>query len=124
MTMKQTEHQKLLMTTNFMRVHRYGMVRLRTGRIIAVPICAIFRWDKYYFMIHLNGDVTECSTGAKAIQTFKTDPEKALVEAVTYFEHKKYYFSTSVGNILVKYQENLLSYNCALIDPCLFITYG
>lgn len=108
--------QKLLQTIKFTRINKNGFIRSCSGELVSFPVCAVFTWNRYSFMVHPNGDITECSSGARVISTGKICPEEAACDSIPFIESKRYYFSTAVGNILVRYNTNLTAYNFTVVD--------
>jgi len=118
--------------SNFVEVNGIGKIHLKNHDCADVFVYGYFKMFNWHFIVHQDIEdpehivVSEASTGC--LLQSKTNYE--TVEDALYFEipiiqAKRYYFATSVGNILVAYQKNLLKENLGLrtlaIDTALWM---
>ena len=118
--------------SNFVEVNGIGKIHLKDHTIADVFVYGYFKMFRWYFIVHQDITdpehlvVSEASTGCcLQDKTNYMTVEDALYYELPHIQAKQYYFATSVSNILVKYQKNLLKENLGLrtlaIDTALWI---
>lgn len=96
------------------------------GSLRDVQVYGNFQFYRWWFIVHQDIDypngynVSEASTGC-SLQDYEyyESLEEALKCIIPLIESKRYYFATSVSDVLVKYNQNLLKVNVGTITPFL-----
>ena len=114
--MQKNQNEKQIF--NFIEVNGIGTVATKSG-YRDVFVYGYFKKWNWWFMVHRDIKdpryltVSEASTGRQLrVETYYT-VEDALHFALPFIEEKRYYFATSVGNVLTETQTNLLKRNTA-----------
>lgn len=126
------QNQSEKTTFNFIEVNGLGKIHLVNHDITDVFVYGYFEMFRWHFIVHQDIEdpehivVSEASTGCLLRHGVNyADVEAALYYAVPFIKTKRYYFATSVGDILVKYQKNLLKENLGIrtlaIDTALWM---
>ena len=125
-------HQSEKTTFEFVEVNGFGKIHLKDHTIADVFVYGYFKMFRWYFIVHQDITdlehlvVSEASTGCLLQdKTNYMTVEDALYFEIPKIQAKQYYFATSISNILVKYQKNLLKENLGLrtlaIDTALWM---
>lgn len=111
-------NQNERLTSDFVEVNGIGTVPLKGGGYRDVFVYGYFtKWDKWSFIVHQDVlcpglvAVSEASTGYSVMDENYYSIEDALHFALPFIEQKRYCFATSVSDVLVKTQTNLLKRN-------------
>lgn len=113
--MKQ-ESRKERTISNFIEVNGIGTVATKKG-YRDVLVYGYFIWSRWSFIVHQEIEnpelitVSEASTGYRLRHENYSSIEDALHFALPFIEDKRYYFATSVGDVLIRTQTNLLKRN-------------
>ena len=103
-------------TSNFIEVNGIGTVATNKG-YRDVFVYGYFKKWHWWFMVHADLEnpeyvtVSEASTGRKLRDESYYTVEDALYFSLPFINEKRYYFSTRVGDILVKTQCDLSKRN-------------
>lgn len=114
------ESQSLKKISNFIEVNGIGTVRMEDNSLRDVFVYGYFKMFHWWFIVHQDVNdleymvVSEASSGAILTDYCYPTVENALRAALPIIEEKRFYFSTSVGDILVKYGSNLMRRNISL----------
>ena len=119
-------------TFDFIEVNGFGKVHLKDHTIADIFVYGYFQMFRWYFIVHQDITDPECVVVSEASSGYllQGHTNYATVEDALYFEvpfiqKKQYYFATSVGDVLVKHQRNLLKANLGLrtlaIDTALWM---
>lgn len=109
--------QNIKTIINFVEVNGIGTISLTDGTLRDVLVYGYFKKWHWYFIVNQDTYyedcvvVSEASTGRILTDYCYPDVESALRSVLPYIEEKHYYFSTTVGNILVKTKCNLCKRN-------------
>lgn len=125
-------NQSAKKTSNFVEVNGMGKIHLRNHAIADVFVYGYFQMFGWHFIVHQDIEdpehlvVSESSSGCCLQGNINyMSVEDALYYELPFIQSKRYYFATSVGDILVKYQKNLLKENLGLrtlaIDTALWM---
>lgn len=112
--MQKNQNEKTIF--NFIEVNGVGTVAIGSGYRDVIVRGYFKRWN-WYFMIHHSVEdpqyltVSEASTGRRLIPETYYSIEDALHFVLPFIDKKRYYFSTTTQNILVRTQCNLLRRN-------------
>lgn len=96
-----------------MEVNGTGTIRTTKGTLRDIFVFGYFKMFRWWFMVNQDVHhkdyviVSEASTGQRLTDYCYPDVESAINGTLQFIEDKHYYFATSVGNQLVKYQCNL-----------------
>lgn len=129
--MKQ-ENQNGKPTFNFVRVDGFGTVAIQNGYCDVFVYGYFTMWDRWKFFVHADVDdpslitVSEASTGFSLKKECYYTVEAALYYALPFIREKRFYFSTTVGNVLRRTMTELSSRNTtnlqtAAIDTLLWL---
>lgn len=111
------KYQSIKTTIDFVEVNGIGTVTTIEGNYRDCFVFGYFKKWHWYFIVNQDSYrkdcvvVSEASTGRRLTDLCYTDVESALKGVLPFIEEKHYYFSTTVGNILVKTQCNLTDRN-------------
>ena len=116
----------------FSNINGFGKIHLQNHTCMDVFVYGQLEMVGRHFIIHQDIDdleylvVSEASTGCILQNEYHYETvEDALHYEIPRIRAKQYYFATSVGNILVAYQMNLLKENLGLrtlaIDTALWL---
>lgn len=114
--MKQ-ESQKERTISNFIEVNGIGTIITNNGYRDVFVYGYFTKWGRWSFIVHQDVrnpklvTVSEASTGYCLRDESYYTVEDALHFALPFIEEKHYYFATSVGDVLVRTQTNLLKRN-------------
>lgn len=114
--MKQ-ESRKERTISNFIEVNGIGTVTTKKGYRDIFVYGYFTKWGRWSFIVHQDVrnpeliTVSEASTGYCLRDENYHSIEDALHFALSFIGEKHYYFATSVGDILVETQTNLLKRN-------------
>ena len=126
------QNQNEKKTSKFIRVDSFGKIHLRNHRCADTFIRGYFKMFNWYFIVHQDIEdpenliVSEASSGC-CLQDEENYPtiQDALFYAVPLIRAKRYYFATSVGDILVAHKMDLLKENLGVrtlaIDTALWM---
>ena len=102
----------------FVPVNGIGTIATNKGYIDVFVHGYIEMWGSWYFIVHQDIvcpeliNVSEASTGFSLKQTERYySVEDALYYALPFIDSKRYHFSTTTGDVLVKTRTNLLRRN-------------
>lgn len=113
--MKQ-ENQNEKTISNFIEVNGIGTIATKNGYQDTF-VYGYFKKYRWFFIVHKDLDnpefvtVSEASTGRLLKEESYYTVEDALHFALPFIREKHYYFATSVGDVLVETQTNLLKRN-------------
>lgn len=111
------ENQNEKMTSNFIEVNGTGTVATKKGYRDVLVQGYFIKWNRWAFIIHRDTRnpevfiVSEASTGYRLKDETYYTLEDALYYALSFIEEKKYYFATSIGDVLTKTQVSLFNRN-------------
>lgn len=103
--------------SNFIEVNGIGTIATKKGYRDVFVYGYFTKWGRWSFIVHQDVrnpklvTVSEASTGYRLRDEDYYSVEDALHFALPFIEEKHYYFATSVGDVLVKTQTNLLKRN-------------
>lgn len=111
------EYRSIKTTINFVEVNGIGTIRLTDGTLGDTFVYGYFKMWHWYFIVNQDTYykdcvvVSEASTGRRMTDYCYDDVERALKGVLPYIEEKHFYFSTTVGDVLVKTQCDLTKRN-------------
>lgn len=126
------ENQSEKSTFNFVRVDGFGTVATLNGYQDVFVYGYFTMWDNWKFFVHADADdpslitVSEASTGFSLKKESYYTVEDALYYALPFIREKRFYFSTTVGKVLLRTKTELSSRNTtnlqtAAIDTLLWL---
>lgn len=111
------ENRNEKMISNFIEVNGIGTVTTKQGYRDVFVYGYFTKWGRWTFIVHQDVNhpeyvtVSEASTGYQLKDENYYSVEDALYFALSFIEEKHYYFATSVSDVLVKTQTDLLKRN-------------
>ena len=111
------ENQNEKMISNFIEVNGVGTIATNKGYRDVFEYGYFTKWGRWTFIVHQDVNypeyvtVSEASTGYQLKDENYYSVEDALYFALSFIEEKRYYFATSVSDVLVKTQTDLLKRN-------------
>lgn len=105
------------MISDFVEVNGIGTITTKQGYRDVFVYGYFTKWGRWSFIVHQDVrnpeliTVSEASTGYHLRDENYYSVEDALHFALPFIEEKHYYFATSVGDVLVRTQTNLLKRN-------------
>lgn len=113
------KNQNIKTIINFAEVNGFGTVHTKIGYQDTFVFGYFKKWH-WTFIVHRNVlrpeliTVSEASTGYNLANKCFYDVEEALCFSASFLDDKRYYLSTTVGDILVKTKCDLLRRNRSL----------
>lgn len=105
------------MISDFVEVNGIGTITTKQGYRDVFVYGYFTKWGRWSFIVHQDVrnpeliTVSEASTGYHLRDENYYSVEDALHFVLPFIEEKHYYFATSVGDVLVRTQTNLLKRN-------------